>query len=246
MTNLDSILKIRDITLPTKVHLVKAMVFPVVMYGCESWTTKKAECRRIDTLELWCWRRLLRVPWTARRSNQSILKEISPGCSLKGLMWKLKLQYFGHLMWRTDSLEKTLMLGKTDGRRRGWQRMRSLYGITDSMAMSLSKFWELVMVREAWRPEVHGVAKNWPWLRNWTELMLGKIEGGRRRGRQRMRWLDRTERLNWTEMYGYVPLLSTWKYHNIVNQLFPTTKKKLKKKGKVGRPLLYVKLENNT
>ena len=171
MTNLDSILKSRDITLPTKVHLVKAMVFPVVMYGCESWTIKKAERWRIDAFELCCWRRLLRVPWIARRSNQSILKKISPEYSLEGLMLKLKLQYFGHLMWRTDSLEMNLMLGKTKGRRRkGWQRMRWLEGITDLMHTHLGELREFVMDKEAWRAAIHGVTKSRTRLSNWTEL----------------------------------------------------------------------------
>ena len=166
------IFKSRDITLPTKVCLVKAMVFPVVMYGCESWTIKKAECQRMDAFELWCWRRLLRVPWTARKSNQSILKEISPGCSLEGLMLKLKLQSFGHLMWRADSFEKTLMLGKIEGRRRrGRQRLRWLDGLGDSMDMGLGGLQELMMDREAWRAAGHGVARRQTQLSDWTELI---------------------------------------------------------------------------
>ena len=170
MTNLNSILKCRDITLPTKICIVKAMVFPVIINRCDSWTIQKAEHQRIDALELWCWRRLLRVPWRARRSNQSILKEISPEYSLEGLTLKLKLQYFGHLTWRTDSFEKTLILGKIEGRiRREWKRMRWLDGITDSMDMSLSKLWEMVKDREG---PVHGVSKRQTWLSNWTTGVL--------------------------------------------------------------------------
>ena len=219
MTTLDSILKSRDTTLPTRVHLIKTMVFPVVMYGHESWTVKKAECQKIDAFELWCWRRLLRVPWTARRSYQSILKETCPGYSLEGLMRRLKLQYFGHLMGRVDSLEKTLILGGIEGRRRrGRQRMRWMDGITDSLGMSLSKLWQLVIDRKAWHAVIHRVAKSQTRLSDWTELMVYLTWS---HWNNSVSWECPAERLNWTDGLSNLITLEQFRELGVYSPHFP-------------------------